>query len=143
MDSINKQIWLIDPIHIRKQGLNIVEQYEYLQQMYKEDNQYFLLNNTRLFGPYPQPNVPWDISEEQKIVTYQHDVAHTNKWLLNEIFDKSALFNYKTLDVLMRIATGMLNKCSISKNLQIMFHDNMVKNLKTEYNNIVMSGLPF
>lgn len=143
MNLTNKQIRLIDETYIRLHGLSIAEKYEYLQQLYKDGKRYFLLNNTRLFGPYPRPEVSWDISEAQKIVTYQQDVVRVNKWLLNEIFDKSALFNYKTLDVLIRIATGMLNNCNISKELQIMFHDNMVENLKAEHNRIVMSDLPF
>ena len=51
--------------------------------------------------------------------------------------------DYRTLHVLIRIATGMLNKCDIPKEYQIMFHDNMVKNLEDTYNEIVLSSLPF
>ena len=142
---MNKQLNLINSIFlpIDMQDKTIIEQYAYLQKMYNSGKHYILLNNTNIFGPYPQPDVPWDISEAQKIVIYQQDVAKTNKWLLNEIFNKSALFDYRTLSVLIRIATGMLNKCNIPKELQIMYHDNMVKNLKDEYDRIVMSGLPF
>ena len=121
----------------------VADKYSYLQSLYNKGSSYILLNNTNLFGPYPQPCVPWDISEEEKIVIYQSDVRKANMWLLNEIFNKSALFNYKTLDVLIRIATGMLNNCNIPKDLQMTFHDNMVKNLKAEYDRIVISGLPF
>ena len=142
---MHKQINLIDPQHIphNMQDVSTVEKYEYLAQLYKEGKTHILLNNIRIFGPYPQPEVPWDISEAEKIVIYNKDVANVNKWLKNEIFNKSALFNYKTLDVLIRIATGMLNKCNIPKPLQIMFHDNMVENLRSEYNMIVDSSLPF
>lgn len=145
MGLMHKQVLLIDPFYLPISIKNAEADIKYneLQRMYKSGKRYILLNNTSLFGPYPQPEVPWDISEEEKIVIYQQDVAQVNKWLLNEIFSKSALFDYRTLNVLIRIATGMLNKCNISKDLQIMFHDNMVKNLKDEYDKIVISGLPF
>ena len=142
---MHKQINLIDPRHIphNLQDVSTAEKYEYLEQLYKSGKTHILLNNIRIFGPYPRSEVPWDISEAEKIVIYNKDVANVNKWLKNEIFSKSALSNYKTLDVLMRIATGMLNKCNIPKELQIMFHDNMVKNLRSEHNLIMISGLPF
>ena len=140
-----KQILLIDPFYlpISIKNADAYTKYDELQKIYKSGKRYILLNNTNLFGPYSQPKIPWDISEEEKIVIYQQDVAQVNKWLLNEIFSKSALFNYRTLNVLIRIATGMLNKCNISKDLQIMFHDNMVKNLTAEHHKIMLSGLPF
>lgn len=142
---MHKQINLIDPRHIPYdlQDMSIAEKYEYLEQLYKEGKTHILLNNIRIFGPYPRPEVPWDISEAEKVIIYDKDVANVNKWLKNEIFNKSALFNYKTLDVLIRIATGMLNKCNIPQQLQIMFHDNMVENLRLEYNEIINSDLPF
>lgn len=142
---MHKHVQLIDKFFLPKEIRDkpVSDQYVYLKSLYLSGNNYFLLNNTNVFGPYPKPEVPWDISEAQKIVIYQEDVAKVNKWLLNEIFKQSALFNYETLGVLIRIATGMLNKCNISKGLQIMFHDNMVKNLKTECGNVSTSNLPF
>ena len=142
---MHKHIQLINKFYLPKEIRDkpISDQYVYLKSLYSSGNNYFLLNNTNVFGPYPKPEVPWDISEVEKIVIYQEDVAKVNKWLLNEIFEQSALFNYKTLDVLIRIATGMLNKCNISKGLQIMFHDNMVRTLMDEYGNIRTSDLPF
>jgi sensor histidine kinase YesM len=118
------------------------EKYHYLQKLYKEGNHYIILNSN-LFGPYPQPEVPWDISEVQKIATYNPEIIHINRWIMNEILNKSALFDYRTLNVLIRIATGMLNKCDIPKEIQIMFHDNMVENLKSECCEVTLSGLPF
>lgn len=142
---MHKHIRLINEFFLPKEIRDkpISDQYVYLKSLYSSGNNYFLLNNTNVFGPYPKPEVPWDISEVEKIVIYQKDVAKVNKWLLNEIFKQSALYNYKTLDVLIRIATGMLNKCNISKELQIMFHDNMVKNLTAEFGDISTSDLPF
>ena len=142
---MHKQINLVDSQHIPQdlQNMSTAKKYEYLEQLYKSGKTHILLNNIRIFGPYPRSEVPWDISEAEKVVIYNKDVAKVNMWLKNEIFNKSALFNYKTLDVLIRIATGMLNKCDIPKELQIMFHDNMIENLKSEYSIIATSDLPF
>lgn len=140
-----KQIRLIDEVHIPSnlKESATAEKYRYIKNMYDRGKTYVFLNNVSIFGPYPAPEVPWDISEAQKIATYNPEVIKVIRWVMNEIFNKSALFNYKTLNVLIRIATGMLNKCNIPKEIQIMFHDNMVDNLQIESNNVILSELPF
>ena len=123
-------------------SLSLKEQYDYIAQYHKEHPD-IPLDTADIFGPFPEPYVPWDISEEEKVVIYNKNVNEVLKWITYNIVVNLSIINYKTLDVLIRIATGMLNKCDIPKELQIMFHDNMVENLRTEHRNTLTSELPF
>lgn len=142
---MHKQVRLIDNFFIPKEleEATTMEKYVYLNNLYKSGKRYILLNNVRVFGPYPKPNVPWDISEVQKIATYNPEVTSVLNWINTNIVIQLSGITYKTKDVLVRIATGMLNKCDIPKEVQIMFHDNMVENLKVELEDIIQSDLPF
>ena len=142
---MHKQVRLIDNFFIPKEleEATTMEKYVYLNDLYKSGKRYILLNNINVFGPYPKPNVPWDISEVQKIATYDPEVTSVLNWINTNIVIQLAGITYKTKDVLVRIATGMLNKCNIPKEVQIMFHDNMVENLKVELEDIIQSDLPF
>ena len=126
---------------VRKQPLSA--QYKSLKDLYDSGATYILQNNVSVFGPFPCAIVPWDISEAQKIAIYNSEVTKVLNWINSKIVINIASIDYKTLDVLIRIATGMLNKCNIPKKIQIMFHDNMVRNLQAEYTNIILSDLPF
>lgn len=145
MISMHNQIRLIDNSFVpqKLQDKTLSEKYEYLRRIYKLGSTHILLNNISVFGPYPQPNVPWDISEVEKIAIYNPEVAKVLTWIKTKIIINLGVLDYKTLDVLIRIATGMLNKCDIPKEVQIMFHDNMVENLTTEHADILLSELPF
>lgn len=121
---------------------NLREQYEYIVQFHQEHPEIPLVT-TVIFGPYPLPLVPWDISEEEKVVIYNKEVHKVLNWITTRIIINLSRLDYKTLDVLIRIATGMLNKCNIPKNLQIDLHTNMVENLRKEHNKIMLSDLPF
>lgn len=142
---MNKHAILIDDFHLplSLKDATIQEKYDYLHQLYNCGQKQILLNNIKVFGPYPQPEVSWDISEVQKIAIYNPEVVKVLDWIKTKIIINLGIMDYKTLDVLIRIATGMLNKCNIPKEVQIMFHDNMVENLKTEHQECVLSGLPF
>lgn len=121
----------------------LAKKYNYLKRMYDSGNSYILLNNVCVFGPYPRPEKSWDISEAEKVAIYNKEVQKVLTWIKTKIIINLGLLDYKTLDVLIRIATGMLNKCNIQKELQIMFHDNMVENLRSESNKIILDDLPF
>lgn len=142
---MHNQIQLIDSFFLPsqlKEG-TVADQYDYLKKKYDSGCHYILLNNIRVFGPYPRSDVPWDISEAQKIAIYNSEVTKVLSWVNTNIVIKLGIIDYKTTGVLIRIATGMLNKCNIPKEIQIMFHDNMVKNLQAEQSEIILSGLPF
>lgn len=122
--------------------LSLKEQYDYIAD-YHRSNPNVPLDVTAIFGPFPEPLVPWDISEEEKIVIYNKEVHKVLIWVTNKIVVNLSRLDYKTLDVLIRIATGMLNKCDIQKEVQISLHDNLVENLRTEHQQIILSELPF
>lgn len=145
MSSMHSQLRLIDSFFLPKgyENKTTAEKYNYLKKKYDSGGYYILLHNRRVFGPYLKPEVPWDISEAEKIATHDPEVTAVLKWVNTNIVIRLGVIDYKTKDVLIRIATGMLNKCNIPKSMQIMFHDNMVKNLEQEHSDVMCSGLPF
>lgn len=136
---------LIDNSHFPQKirDASTMAKYEYVNSVYRIGNTHIIQNNTRVFGPYPEPTKPWDISEAEKVVVYNREVAKVLAWVMTRIVINLSKIDYRTLHVLIRIATGMLNNCNIPKELSIMFHDNMVENLTSEYNTCVSSELPF
>lgn len=119
------------------------QKYDYLHSLYNAGGHHILLFERAVFGPFPKPSVPWDISVAEKIAIYDPEVKQVLDWVNTKIVINLAEIDDRTLGVLIRIATGMLNKCNIPKCMQIMFHDNMVKNLREEQSIIVCSELPF
>lgn len=117
------------------------EKYRYLNS--KKQHSYILQNNIDVFGPFPASDVQWDISEAAKIAIYNPEVTSVLTWIKTNIIFELGIIDYRTLGVLIRIATGMLNKCDISQELKIMYHDNMAWNLRNAHNDIVLSDLPF
>lgn len=142
---MNNHVQLISELHIPRSRRHfcLADKYEYLNRMYKNGHQYILYNNISVFGPFPAPDVPWTISEAKQIAIYNTEIAQLLYWIKTKIIINLCYIDYKTLDVLIRIATGMLNKCNIPKDVKIMFHEHMVKNLREEHKNIMLSTLPF
>ena len=111
------------PVDMKNKSLR--DKYEFIHDFHI-DHPEIPLDFTNVFGPFPAPCVPWDISEEEKVVIYNKDVRKVLKWITYNIVVNLSILNYKTLDVLIRIATGMLNKCDIPKDLQISLHRNRI-----------------
>lgn len=134
---------LFDEGHLPRElrAATYAEQYRYLNSRKKDT--WVLQNNIRVFEPLPDGDVPWDISEAAKIATYNPEVTSVLKWIKTNIIFDLAVLDYRTLGVLIRIATGMLNKCDIPIEYKIMYHDNMAWNLRNAHNDIVLSDLPF
>lgn len=125
------------------ENLPLFEQCLQLKKMFNEGHKYVILNNVNVFGPFPEPEVPWNISEAEKIAIYNPEVTKVLRWVMRNMVINLPDLRYKTLDVLIRIATGMLNKCNIPNEIKILFHDNMVKNLHSVSAQIMLSELPF
>ena len=140
-----KACTLINNMHLpnRVKEASTAKKYNWIKNAYSKGDTYIVLNNSAIFGPYPTPEKPWDISEAQKVVIYNQEVAKVLAWVMTRIVINLSSIDYKTLGVLIRIATGMLDKCQIPKELKIMYHDNMVRNLQTEHTRIVLCDLPF
>ena len=64
-------------------------------------------------------------------------------WICKNIILQLDLLNHITLGVLIRIATGMLNKIDIPKGNKLILHEHMVKNIQNEYFKIITESLPF
>lgn len=133
---------LIDSFFIPDNLEKTQDVYEYVHKIYKR-KPYIFYNNIRVFGPFPEPSCSWDISEEQKIAIYNNEVKTVLRWINENITSSLAVIDYRTLGVLIRIATGMLNKCNIPKDVKLLFHENMVKNLTEESTKCALSVLPF
>lgn len=121
----------------------IYKQYDFLKNFYENGHKYILLNNTRVFAPFPKPTVCYEISDLEKMVIYDQDLSTLNKWILSRIVINLGTLDYRTIGVLTRIATGMLNKLDISRESKNILWLNMVKNIKKDHNDIMLSQLPF
>lgn len=115
--------------------------------MYSEGKTWVIQNNDKVFGPYPKnESAPWDISEAQQYADSDalKDLLH---WVNTKIVLKLGKYDYgasvKTYDVLLRIATGMLNKIDIPKEYKLMFQRNMTHNVHSELGRIMGESLPF
>lgn len=122
------------------------EKYAYVRELYNKDPimySYVIANNISIFAPFPKPLVSYDISEEQKLCVYNEEVKTLLKWIKINIILKLDILDNTTLNVLIRIATGILNKINISDEIKQLFHTNMVKNLNREHFEIIAETLPF
>lgn len=118
------------------------DQYDYIFAFSQEHKEISLVSSQPIgiFGPFEGPL--W-IFNECDFEDINPELQKVNEWITNNILVKLSKTSYKTLDVLIRIATGMMNKCEVRKEYLIYLQSNMVRNLQNEHNKIMLSGLPF
>ena len=112
------------------EGMSIAEQYNWLLRVYSQDQ--FMLDDTSVFGV--------------ELRCMSKDVRKFVHWVNLKIVLKLGRHEYessKTYNVLLRIATGMLNKLDLPNNVKLIMHDNMTRNVHKELDNIIMETLPF
>ena len=112
------------------EGMSIAEQYNWLLRVYSQDQ--FMLDDTSVFGV--------------ELRCMSKDVRKFVHWVNLKIVLKLGQHEYesnKTYNVLLRIATGMLNKLDLPNNVKLIMHDNMTRNIHKELDNIIMETLPF
>ena len=112
------------------EGMSIAEQYNWLLRVYSQDQ--FMLDDTSVFGV--------------ELRCMSKDVRKFVHWVNLKIVLKLGRYEYessKTYNILLRIATGMLNKLDLPDNIKLIMHDNMTRNIHKELDNIVMETLPF
>lgn len=112
------------------EGMSIAEQYNWLLRVYSQDQ--FMLDDTSVFGV--------------ELRCMSKDVRKFVHWVNLKIVLKLGRYEYessKTYNVLLRIATGMLNKLDLPSNVKLIMHNNMTRNIHKELDNIVMETLPF
>lgn len=78
------------------------------------------------------------------------ELIHSNRelknvilWINKKILKEIKNISLATLDVRLRIATGMLNKVDIKPIVSVIMHDNFVRNLRALYFDLKMEDLPF
>ena len=76
-------------------------------------------------------------------ICWQQDIHKAIMWANKNIVIKLGVIEYRELDVLIRIFTGMLNKCKTNKEFLISIHDNFIKNIEEERKMIIFEKLPF
>lgn len=114
------------------EGETLVEQYKFLRNNYTQDH--YMLDDQSVIAP-----IQFDLM--------QSDVRKTINWINSRITINMDTFlcypGNKTLDVLLRIATGMINKLDISDNLQNIMWQSMIDNVHKELALVDASTLPF
>ena len=71
------------------------------------------------------------------------DFTEVLAWVHEKIVFNIEDMTYITLDVLIRILTGLLNKCNIEMNTKIELHDIIVSQLRNRKFYLVDKDLPF
>lgn len=103
-----------------------------------------ILDNTRLIASRNDDEIDYDIIYEVWRNKPLHDVV---TWINKKILLQLGKESYQTIDVRIRIATGMLNKLVteklINKKCSRDIHENLIKNLRWEMSAINTEDLPF
>lgn len=71
------------------------------------------------------------------------DIVNLLGWIHENIVMKLEDLTYITLNVLIRILTGLLNKCDIDKDTKIELHDTIVSQLRNRKSYLISEDLPF
>lgn len=129
--------------YVTNKEASLSEKYVLLRKKYENGEKHIISCERAVFEPFPKPSVPWDISELEKKVVYDPELRKLRIWIYKKIILQLDLLNHDTIGVLIRIATGMLNKIDIPKGDKLILHEHMVKNIQDEYFKIITESLPF
>lgn len=129
--------------YVTNKEASLSEKYMSLRKKYENGETHIISCERAVFEPFPKPSVPWDISELEKKVVYDPEIRKLRIWIYKKIILQLDLLNHDTIGVLIRIATGMLNKIDIPKGDKLILHEHMVKNIQDEYFKIITESLPF
>jgi len=98
-----------------------------------------ILDCTRIFIPYYE--------QEECDILYEiwrnPALRAIVRWINQKIVLELGIAKYQTINVRLRIATGMINNLNLSKNLAISIHSHLVKNIQREMGLINTEDLPF
>ena len=98
-----------------------------------KENQWEKIPRFRSMMPFKNPM--WFAKHE--------DLCNICDWIEINIYGNLEFIDYRTLDVLIRISTGMLYKCNISKQDASILHHNLVANAKNAHFELNSKDLPF
>jgi hypothetical protein len=123
--------------------LDQVPTYRELLDIYREEKIDYI---PQLFWEDPNSTDEIAIEAMYKQATCS-DLRETQKWICKHTLFTINIDNYLSIGVYTRIATSMLNKLEqegvISKELNIYYHDNFVKNLAVLNSAMSLEELPF
>lgn len=71
------------------------------------------------------------------------DVEQVLIWIYENIIINLKDLTYITLNVLIRISTGLLDKCDLDKDLKIQIHLQLVRKIQKDYCDLIFKDLPF
>lgn len=83
------------------------------------------------------------IPPEYRDLMKQQDFIDLLGWIHENIVKGMEGLTYITFDVLIRISTGLLNKCDIDKDTKIKLHEIIVSQLRDEMFYLINKSLPF
>nr|DAQ57700.1 MAG TPA: hypothetical protein [Crassvirales sp.] len=86
-------------------------------------------------GNYPNFRVP--------DFFHQLDFHRCFGWFTENVICDIKDINYKTLDVYIRIFTGMLNECKLNDELKVVIHTNLIKAIREFKMEKSLEDLPF
>lgn len=119
--------------------LPLNKQYEILRNKSKR-----IIVNTASLKCIEGENSYWELSEQNYLTQiWNTDIIKAVEWANRNIIFNLGLYNYRTIEVMIRIFTGMLYKCNVNKEILIKIHDNFVKNVKEEHYKLINETLPF
>ena len=119
--------------------LPLNKQYEILRNKSKR-----IIVNTASLKCIEGENSYWELSEQNYLTQiWNTDIIKAVEWANRNIIFNLGLYNYHTIEVMIRIFTGMLYKCNVNKEILIKIHDNFVKNVKEEHYKLINETLPF
>ena len=109
---------------------SLAEQYNWLLHCWESDR--FMLDDTYVFGV--------------ELICMSKEVRKFVRWVNYNIVLRIGQYEYeplKTYEVLLRIATGMLNKLNLPRETKLLIHTNMTSNIHNELDRVMIESLPF
>lgn len=122
-------------------NMSLMEKYNVVNDIYSKGNKWIIQNLIKAFEPIEKDTYFEQNKLHHKCI-YDKEVLNLINWVNVNIVIKLGKIDFTTLNVLLRIATGMLNKIKIlTHEEKIILHSNMIKNIKEEY--FLTQELPF
>lgn len=89
-------------------------------------------------------DVPSDIADD---ILYEYCInpklRKLVEWITTRIINEVVICSIYTIDVRLRVATGMLNKLNLDSPMSMWIHDSIVKNCEMVFYDVINEELPF
>lgn len=123
---------LVSPLLRYVENEDVRKQYEFIERNWENDR-FCIQTSCEVIQPFPK-----------EVCLINKELNNWLIWVNKNITLHLASDTYRTTDVKLRIATGMLNKItSVDDIKKMLIHDNLTMNVNSEMNKIALSDLPF